>query len=219
MNRAIIGQNTLKGRGALSNPAGRFDRTGLEAVDDGWYRGRGAGQCRDQRAAGSRARRHHHQRLARTSASTIRSIRTGDANTDASTATRGRATPTWGSRPGLDFETKLFYKADAAQACCEAELARPRYVCKPIMLGANTDPYQPVENASLEVTRSILEVLAATRHPVSIVTKGVLIARDIDLLARDGAASIWRASQSASPRSMQKPSARSSRARPRRRRA
>jgi DNA repair photolyase len=64
----------------------------------------------------------------------------------------------------------------------EAELARPRYVCKPIMLGSNTDPYQPAER-KLEVTRTILTVLAAARHPVSIVTKGVLIARDIDILA------------------------------------
>ena len=74
----------------------------------------------------------------------------------------------------------------------EAELARPRYVCKPIMLGSNTDPYQPVER-KLEVTRTILTVLAAARHPVSIVTKGVLIARDIDILremARDHLASV-----------------------------
>jgi DNA repair photolyase len=62
------------------------------------------------------------------------------------------------------------------------ELARPRYLCKPIMLGSNTDPYQPVERR-LHVTRNILEVLAECRHPVSIVTKGVLIARDIDILA------------------------------------
>lgn len=86
-----------------------------------------------------------------------------------------------GLSPGLDFETRLFYKADAAKLL-EAELARPDYVCKPIMLGANTDPYQPVERR-MQVTRSILEVLARTRHPVTVLTKSALVLRDLDLLA------------------------------------
>ncbi len=88
--------------------------------------------------------------------------------------------------PGIDFETKLFYKADAARLL-EQELARKHYVVKPIALGANTDPYQPLER-KLRVTRSILEVLERTRHPLTIVTKGSLILRDLDLLtslARD----------------------------------
>ena len=92
-----------------------------------------------------------------------------------------------GLSPGLDFETRLFYKENAAQLL-EVELARPGYVCKPIALGTNTDPYQPVERR-LRVTRSILEVLARCRHPVTIVTKGALVLRDLDLLtdlARDG---------------------------------
>jgi DNA repair photolyase len=92
-----------------------------------------------------------------------------------------------GLSSGLDFESRLFYKQDAAKLL-EAELARKNYVCKPITLGANTDPYQPVERR-LRVTRSILEVLARSRHPVSIVTKGSLVLRDADLLAdlaRDG---------------------------------
>jgi DNA repair photolyase len=86
-----------------------------------------------------------------------------------------------GLSPGLDFETKLFYKENAAQLL-EAELSRPRYVCKPIALGINTDGYQPLEKR-LGVTRSLLEVLARTRHPVSIVTKSALVVRDLDLLA------------------------------------
>jgi DNA repair photolyase len=86
-----------------------------------------------------------------------------------------------GLSPGLDFETRLFYKADAAKVL-EAELARPDYVCKPIMLGANTDPYQPVERR-MQVTRSILEVLVRTRHPVTVLTKSALVLRDLDLLA------------------------------------
>ncbi len=86
-----------------------------------------------------------------------------------------------GLSPGLDFETRLFYKADAA-AVLEKQLARPGYVCKPITLGANTDPYQPVERR-MKVTRSILEVLVRTRHPVTVITKGALVMRDLDLLA------------------------------------
>ena len=85
-----------------------------------------------------------------------------------------------GLSSGLDFETRLFYKADAAKVL-EAELAHPRYVCKPITIGANTDPYQPDER-EMKVTRSIVEVLARTRHPLSIITKSALILRDLDLL-------------------------------------
>jgi DNA repair photolyase len=96
-----------------------------------------------------------------------------------------------GLSAGRDFETRLFYKADAAKVL-ESELAHPSYVCKTIMLGSNTDPYQPAERRML-VTRSILEVLARCRHPVSIVTKGALVVRDIDILsdlARDNLASV-----------------------------
>ncbi len=85
-----------------------------------------------------------------------------------------------GLSPGLDFETRLFYKADAARVLTE-ELGRRAYVCRPIALGANTDPYQPVEKR-LRVTRSILEVLQSCRHPVSIITKSSMILRDLDIL-------------------------------------
>jgi DNA repair photolyase len=86
-----------------------------------------------------------------------------------------------GLSPGLDFETKLFYKENAAQLL-QAELAKRSYVCKTIALGINTDGYQPLEKR-LAVTRSILEVLVRCRHPVTIVTKSALVVRDIDLLA------------------------------------
>jgi DNA repair photolyase len=82
--------------------------------------------------------------------------------------------------PGIDFETKIFYKADAARLL-EAELGARGYVPKPITIGANTDPYQPIER-ELRVTRGLLEVLERTRHPVSLITKGTLILRDLDLL-------------------------------------
>ncbi|HEY2275529.1 MAG TPA: PA0069 family radical SAM protein [Steroidobacteraceae bacterium] len=96
-----------------------------------------------------------------------------------------------GLSPGLDFETRLFYKADVARTL-DSELSRAGYVCKPIMLGANTDPYQPVEKR-MKVTRSILEVLTRTRHPVAVITKSAMVLRDLDLLtdlARDKLVSV-----------------------------
>jgi len=96
-----------------------------------------------------------------------------------------------GLSPGLDFETRLFYKADAVKIL-EAELSKPGYRCKTIALGINTDGYQPLER-TLQITRSILAVLARCRHPVTIVTKSALIVRDLDLLAdlaKDGLVSV-----------------------------
>jgi DNA repair photolyase len=84
--------------------------------------------------------------------------------------------------PGLDFETKLLYKPRAAELLRE-ELSLPGYRCRFIMLGSNTDPYQPAERR-LGITRSILEVLDETDHPVSITTRSTLVLRDIDLLSR-----------------------------------
>ncbi len=84
--------------------------------------------------------------------------------------------------PGLDFETKLFAKPDAAKLL-RAELAKPGYSCSPIALGSNTDPYQPIER-EWQITRQILQVLAECKHPLSIVTKSALIERDLDLLAQ-----------------------------------
>lgn len=83
--------------------------------------------------------------------------------------------------PGLDFETKLFAKPDAA-TLLTAELRKPGYHCQPIALGTNTDPYQPIE-AEWRITRAILEVLAACDHPAIITTKSDRVVRDIDLLA------------------------------------
>lgn len=84
--------------------------------------------------------------------------------------------------PGLDFETKLFAKPDAAKLLRE-ELAKPSYCCAPIALGSNTDPYQPIER-EWKITRQVLEVLAECRHPLSIVTKSSLVERDLDLLSQ-----------------------------------
>ena len=180
MNRAILGRNTLKGRGALSNPQGRFDRTGLEAFDDGWYQEESpasvATSLQPDRARGVISTNDSPDIGFEYSINPYRGCEHGCIYCYA------RPSHAYmGLSAGLDFETKLFYKADVGKVL-EAELAKPRYVCKPIMLGSNTDPYQPAER-QLEVTRTILKVLAAARHPVSIVSKGVLIARDLDILA------------------------------------
>jgi DNA repair photolyase len=86
-----------------------------------------------------------------------------------------------GLSPGLDFESRLFAKPDAARLLAR-ELRRPKYEPSVIALGTNTDPYQPVERR-MRVTRSILQVLADFKHPFSIVTKSALVLRDLDIIA------------------------------------
>ena len=82
---------------------------------------------------------------------------------------------------GLDFETQIFHKPDAV-AVLARELSQKKYRCRPIVLGANTDAYQPAER-KLKLSRAILEMLYQTRHPVSLITKSTLIRRDLDLLS------------------------------------
>ena len=179
MPRQFFGHQQFKGRGAVSNPAVRFDSLSLEQIHDGWYEEETAGHL-SETVLPDRAR------------SIITTNDSPDVGFDQSiNPYRGCshgcvycfARPTHaylGLSPGLDFETKLFYKADAA-TLLEAELSKPRYVCKPIALGINTDGYQPLEKR-LQVTRSILTILARCRHPVSIITKSALVLRDTDLL-------------------------------------
>jgi DNA repair photolyase len=83
--------------------------------------------------------------------------------------------------PGLDFETRIFYKPNAVERLLE-EWQRPGYECRPITIGANTDPYQSAER-KLEITRQLLETFLEHRHPVSLISKGVLMRRDLDLLS------------------------------------
>jgi len=190
MRRTVTGRHTFTGRGALSNPPGRFDLQKLEAVDDGWYLEEApdsiATTLEPERARSVITTNDSPDIPFERSINPYRGCETGCSYCYA------RPSHAYmGLSPGLDFETRLFYKADAAKLL-EAELARPDYVCKPIMLGANTDPYQPVERR-MQVTRSILEVLARTRHPVTVVTKSALVLRDLDLLsglARQGLASV-----------------------------
>jgi DNA repair photolyase len=190
MERKFIGHQAFKGRGAVSNPAVRFDSTRIEPWHDGWYEDEIVEHVSETVLADS-------------ARSVITTNNSPDVGFDQSiNPYRGCshgcvycfARPTHaylGLSPGLDFETKLFYKADAVKIL-EAELAKPKYVCKPIALGINTDGYQPLEKR-LEITRGILGVLARCRHPVTIVTKSALVVRDIDVLAdlaRDGLVSV-----------------------------
>src|SRR5258705_210665 len=180
MRRTITGRQSFTGRGALSNPAGRFDLQKLEAVDDGWY----LEEAPDSIATTLETERartviSHNDSPDIPFESSINPYRGCETGCSYCYARPSHAY--MGLSPGLDFETRLFYKADAAKVL-EAELARPDYVCKPIMLGANTDPYQPVERR-MQGTRPILEVLARTRHPVTVLTKSALVLRDLDLLA------------------------------------
>ena len=93
--------------------------------------------------------------------------------------------------PGLDFETRIFYKTEPAERLREA-FEKPGYRCRPLAIGTNTDPYQPGEKQH-RVTRRVLETLWEYRHPVTIVTKGALVLRDLDILtqmAANGLASV-----------------------------
>jgi len=173
-----------KGRGAVTNRSGRFEREQHEAFDDGW----GTLEPGDEDPPPLET--------IVTAEQTRRIITTNDSPDvpfDASiNPYKGCehgciycfARPTHaflGLSSGLDFETRIVSKPDAPELL-RRELARPGYRCSVIALGANTDPYQPTER-KLELTRRILEVLAEHDHPVAVVTKSALVARDIDILA------------------------------------
>ncbi|HEY6481901.1 MAG TPA: PA0069 family radical SAM protein [Steroidobacteraceae bacterium] len=190
MTPTTLGRQPLKGRGALSNPKGRFEGRDLQPVDDGWYHEEQpdtlATSVEPDRARGIISRNDSPDIPFEQSINPYRGCEHGCIYCYA------RPSHAYlGLSPGIDFETRLFYKQDAGKVL-EQELARPGYLCKPITVGANTDPYQPLER-QMGVTRSVLEVLARTHHPVSIITKSALVLRDLDLLtvlARDELVSV-----------------------------
>jgi DNA repair photolyase len=188
--RKIIDHEVRKGRGAASNPAGRFESLSLESDDDGWFKE--ASTPSPQETVLPDHARHLITSNDSPDVGFERSINPYRGCAHGCVYCFARPTHSHlGLSPGLDFETKLFYK-DEAVPLLTAELSRPGYVCKPLALGINTDGWQPLERR-LEVTRRILEVLARCHHPVSIVTKSALIVRDIDLLApmaREGLVSV-----------------------------
>jgi len=178
----------LKGRGATFNPGNRFRRDTREAVDDGWTPPAAESEVDDQELPPLKTTvtlQRSRTIIARNASPDIpftQSINPYQGCEHGCVYCYARPTHAYlDLSPGLDFETKLFAKPDAA-ALLTAELAKPGYVCDPIAMGTNTDPYQPIER-EWKVTRQILEVLSACEHPVSIVTKSALVERDIDLLA------------------------------------
>ncbi|WP_022975570.1 PA0069 family radical SAM protein [Nevskia ramosa] len=170
-----------KGRGAGSNEEGRFESRSVEKVDDGWQLDEEPLPAFETIVRPVQAK----SILTRNSSPDIGFDQTINPYHGCEHGCiYCYARPSHGYlnlSAGLDFETRLFYKANAAEVL-EAELRRKSY--KPIMtmLGANTDCYQPIEREH-RITRSILEVLARFRHPIGIITKGILIERDLDLLA------------------------------------
>jgi DNA repair photolyase len=186
---SLVPDRAIKGRGALSNRTGRYETEERVAVSDGWE-GASAPGGEDDTDPPPNPR-------TTVSPDTTRTIIARNDSPDipfdrSINPYRGcehgcvycfaRPTHTYlGLSPGLDFETKLTMKPDAAKLL-ERELRQPKYRCDVMAMGTNTDPYQPVER-EYRVTRQILEVLSAYNHPVSIVTKSALVTRDIDILA------------------------------------
>jgi DNA repair photolyase len=177
---SLVAEERRRGRGALSKQSGRFESETREETDDGW------GSLESLEAL----KTNIHVEKPR---SVISRNDSPDVSFDRSfNPYRGCehgciycfARPThayMGLSPGLDFETEIFIKEGAAQLL-ERELSAPGYTPKTLMIGANTDPYQPAEKR-YRITRSALEALSRANHPVGIVTKSALITRDIDLLA------------------------------------
>ncbi len=183
-----------KGRGAQSNATSRFESQVRETFDDGWEPDDAAPAPLKTVVMPEAARR------------IISTNDSPDIGFDQSiNPYRGcehgciycYARPShayMGLSPGLDFESRIFFKPDAARLL-EKELSNPRYVPKTIHIGGNTDPYQPQERR-LRVTRQILEVLARFNHPFGIITKSNLILRDLDILGPMGKRNLARAAVS-----------------------
>ena len=179
---AVAMRDVRKGRGAASNPSGRYERHRRDAFDDGW-------DTIDEAQAPLRT-----EVRPDASRTVITRNNSPDLGFDRSiNVYRGcehgcvycYARPTHaylGLSPGQDFESRIFVKHEAP-AQLERELARPGYECRMIAMGTNTDPYQPTERR-LALTRGVLEVLDRHDHPVGIVTKSALVTRDADILAR-----------------------------------
>lgn len=169
-----------KGRGAVSNRSGRYDSSDRQRIDDGWHRDNEDEPSLQTTVTADAAR----SVLTRNNSPDIgfdRSINPYRGCEHGCVYCFARPSHSWlGLSAGLDFETRLFAKHDAA-ALLTREFARPGYRCDVVALGANTDPYQPIER-KLQITRQVLQVLLDWRHPVTIITKGTAILRDLDLL-------------------------------------
>lgn len=176
---AGVGSGRRRGRGSVTNPSGRYEPYAKVAFDDGWQSLDELPPFRTE-VTEERARRI----ITRNESPDIgfdRSINPYRGCEHGCIYCFARPTHAYqGLSPGLDFESKLFVKPDAAELLVK-ELADPKYTPRMIAMGTNTDPYQPVEK-QWRVTRGILEVLRDCGHPVGIVTKSALVLRDIDIL-------------------------------------
>ncbi|MCP8687473.1 PA0069 family radical SAM protein [Marinobacterium sedimentorum] len=169
--------NPLKGRGALSNPANRFapSHSDIDPVEDGEMPVRIATVQINERPKTIISRNQSPDVPFEQSINPYRGCEHGCIYCFARPSHAY-----WDLSPGLDFETHIIVKEGAAERL-ELELRARNYRCRPITLGANTDPYQPLEQHR-RITRGLLEVLARFRHPFTIITKGALISRDLDIL-------------------------------------
>src|SRR3954447_12811502 len=181
--KTVIGDHGAahKGRGATLNPEGRFESLQREVFEDGWEPseedepGRPKTTVTVERAKSIISRNDSPDVPFTFSINPYRGCEHG--------CIYCYARPSHAYlelSPGLDFETKLYAKTNAAELL-RAELAKPGYKPTCIALGANTDCYQPIER-KYKITRQILEVLAECNHPVSLVTKSALVERDLDIL-------------------------------------
>ncbi len=173
------GPADISGRGARSNDSSRYDREKRSVFDDGWDIPEDVPRLRTEIIQD--ATRRIITRNTSPDISFNQSINPYRGCEHGCIYCFARPTHAYlGLSPGLDFESKLFVKPDAARLLAN-ELRHPSYLPQVIAMGTNTDPYQPVER-ELKVMRSILGVLWEFRHPVSIVTKSALIVRDLDIL-------------------------------------
>lgn len=172
--------HAIKGRGAQSNVTGRYEILQKIDIDDGWH-----SYVDEQQSVRTRWRDDRSKTLITRNKSPDvpfdRSINPYRGCEHGCIYCFARPSHTWlGHSAGLDFERLLYAKRDAA-ALLKSELAQTSYQCEPIAIGVNTDAYQPLEK-KLRITRSLLEVMVLSRHPVYLITKSSLIERDLDLL-------------------------------------
>jgi DNA repair photolyase len=176
-----IGEDRRRGRGAGVNPSGRYEPTSRHVFDDGWESLEELPPFKTEVQV--EKPRTIITRNESPDISFDRSINPYRGCEHGCVYCFARPTHAYmGLSPGLDFESKLFAKPDAARLL-ERELAKEGYQPRTIAIGTNTDPYQPIEK-QYRIMREVLEVLEAHGHPVGIVTKSALVVRDIDILSR-----------------------------------
>ncbi len=171
-----------KGRGAVSNPEGRFEVWARESADDSWFQDPEEESAKPRTVVAIEEARTIISRHQSPDIDFSQSVNPYRGCGNGCAYCYARPSHAYlGLSPGLDFETRLFAKVNAARKLRE-ELARPGYKCEPLTIGVNTDAYQPIERR-YRITRSILEVAQEARNPVSLITKSALVERDIDILA------------------------------------